>query len=233
MLEVISRSRTAKYLPLITLGCIITVGACSRAEFGEANPWGREISDAKQWFDSEFIHGVLDDGIITESEVHEVRTRIVDCLTYAGIPAQFVSDPLGQITLTINGALTALQHEIQLDCESEWGGPILGLHHQMTVNPNNEDWDTITAACLVRNGLAPSGFTAHDLAEVTAIGSLRIDTRTMSDEEIQAAIDAHDWSIQGFLPNGLPPNDPPALLCSLDPRVEIDRDRFPWVHFEN
>jgi len=53
-----------------------------------------------------------------------------------------------------------------LACLDRWVGGIDWLYRAAVENPDNEDWNVLVAACLVRNGLAPKGFTGDDLAKL-------------------------------------------------------------------
>jgi hypothetical protein len=51
-------------------------------------------------------------------------------------------------------------------CTSEWDGSISNLFFVMKTNPNNEKFSDLVAACLVRQGYAPDGFTGADFEEL-------------------------------------------------------------------
>ena len=139
----------------------------------DGHPWA-EMFDTAWENGNDFSRGALIDGEITASEVQEANARLVDCLESVGIRTQLESDPttgLQQVT-----AWTYDDPELMAIAETCYTGygDIYWIYQMIVTNPNNEDWSTTIAACMVRHGFAPAGWTAHDFDELNRLNSSEV-----------------------------------------------------------
>jgi hypothetical protein len=145
---------------------LATVSGCSSgqgAAIDTGNPYAAEFTQALADASSDFERGVLADGVITPEELQEAQRREVSCLADHAITAHYRTDSYGGTQLTVEGN----QDEgVMSQCSRGTTDQILGLYDAIRVNPNHEDVNDLTAACLRRHGLAPDDFTGQDLKAI-------------------------------------------------------------------
>lgn len=198
---------------------MVLLASCSGGN--DPNPYEAQFAQAMAETDNEFVRGVLSDGKTTASEVQEAGQRALDCMSAAGLPADFSfhTDEYGQVALTSAGNLTSLQMAAEADCELEWSNDIIALYNDMIRNPNNDDLDGLVASCLVRKGLAPEGFTGQDYKHLIESNSMHLEVSTtdpQADGEIIALPDNPD-AVEMLLPGGQPLDEGEALRCQRAP----------------
>ena len=246
---------------LITLLSVASFTACNSAttfdSLSREQPRSDEaITDSdRPWADSpwaalfdegweegnDFTRAILADGVITSAEHMAAQEHAVQCMQMAGIEVwlnfdNIAADPLGRPQIESYEG-TPEQEVIQFECLMEIGH-IDWLYNNLNMNPNNEDPFDIIAACLVRNGIVPEGFTGLDFAEVNFRNSNAvIDGRTyfggVPAEEYPYARQELDengelqWVVEYpldyvpepvLLPGGVDINSPEAWQCQSDPR---------------
>ena len=190
---------------------------------------------------TDFTRAILADGVVTSAEHLAAQEHAVQCMQMAGIEVyldfEFVaSDPLGRPEiLTYEG--TPEQETVKFECLMELNH-VYWLYNYLNLNPNNEDWSSLIAACLVRNGLVPDGFTGRDWDEVAFRNSNAvIDGRTYfggvpaeeypyarqeldENGELQWVLDEPEDYVPEpvLLPGGVDIMSPEARQCEFDPR---------------
>ncbi len=126
-------------------------------------PWAAEFAEAYQKSGSDFARSALQDGRITDQEVAEMRDKFEQCLTAQGFRKVSFSDdgsfefdaPEGALPDRVNGQVKA--------CSDESGESSLSpLASAIRRNPDNQDENTIMAACLVRKQVVDSSYGAKD-----------------------------------------------------------------------
>lgn len=125
----------------------------------------RAREEAKGKFYEDFLLSVLEDGMISESELLESQARVTECMRAAGVDSfeylgliggskydNTAEDPNG------DKARTALN-----SCEEKLGHiPISGLYYIGRTNPHGEDPDALIAACLVRREVVEPSYSGDD-----------------------------------------------------------------------
>lgn len=197
---------------MLLSGC----SAGSRSE--SAEPYAAEFEQAIANADSDYVRQALSDGRVTPAELQDARQHVLGCLQQVGIPATYETDEYGQTGLVMVGELSSAQQAAELSCGRQWMGAIEELFNKTTSNPRNEDWNALVAACLVRKGLAPNGFTARDYRELTDREAVRVDSSTMTPNENGIS----SWSTTEespvvTLPGGARMDQPEAIRCEIDP----------------
>jgi hypothetical protein len=176
------------------------------------------------------VRDVLADGEVTPAELSEAKDRTVACLADAGIDAWYEPmDSSGQESLVTSGDVELTQTQVSADaeCQMKWMGGILDLYNSRLINPDDEDLEALTVACLVRTGLAPEGFTVSDLREVVGRASVEYDPNVAGARE-QALLEAQSrpgvttdaaGQLWALLPSGVAMNDPIAEGCMTNPQA--------------
>jgi hypothetical protein len=183
----------------IVLAELLLVG-CAQAsvENGLRGPFSQEFDAAMAETDSDFVSEILRDGTITLAEFSESQERYVACLSDKGIEAAVVGGANDVPSVEMAGVdIDSLTREIYA-CQSDWVGRIDELYRTMQVNPENRDWHSLVAECLVREGLAPPGFSGEDYRE--------LESRAVRSERYSSDGDAPVEIVE--------PEDPDPLLPS-------------------
>ena len=158
----------------VAVAAILTVSlaACSPqvepTEPGFSGPWATELQQAYENVSSPVAKAILEDGVITEEEMEEVRTAQIECLENLGcivlelnpggsadiLPPQEGGESFEVLTQRMNG--------LQQQCSVQTGWSIIGyLYSQVRRNPENRDGADLMVECLVRVGLEAEGYTAE------------------------------------------------------------------------
>lgn len=127
-------------------------------------PYAAEFADFYSRATSDFVREVLWDGQITDAEFAEMTDRFSSCLADQGITfLGFNPDGGLRTSVAQNGGDT---HAIVSDCSRSSGEDFIGaLHSMLVTNPDDRDWSTIVAECLVKKGVVPSDYSAADFAQ--------------------------------------------------------------------
>ncbi|MCL2595434.1 MAG: hypothetical protein FWD83_07950 [Promicromonosporaceae bacterium] len=148
----------------------------------EPHPWAAEIERAYRAAESDFVRAILADGIIERHEAREAMYRFVECMAEQGKPVEFIEwedsfsfwtdDPNDEWGMDFPDSPGRVVYDY---CQAQWLGnswealTIWMLWEDIQRNPTNIDvnsMDDAIAECLVRNGLAPEGFTGQHYREV-------------------------------------------------------------------
>jgi hypothetical protein len=159
---------------------------------------------------------MLADSLITDAEFAEAQSKVVTCMRDHGWDVAWTSDQAGQLSqLTV--ASTAEMSVIQPDlivCKDQWLGVAEAVYWATKNNPKNEDFDGLVAACLVRNGFAPPGFTGKDLALLIQEASI---TSDIDLSEGSVVVENRDDIREPVLPDGKPLTRPETITCLITP----------------
>lgn len=191
------------------IASVLVVAACSTAE-SETAPYAAEYAAAMAGTNSDYVKTMLEDGEITAAEIKDAQGQFISCLATAGIQGVYDDTGFGYEELTIAGELTPEQEDSEGECHVLWLGDAAELFHKQTINPNNEDFDSLIAQCLVRNGLVEFGFTGQDYAELYAPHA---ETFTLGPKEKLVLAETPEV----FLPGGVSMNDARASACVMNP----------------
>lgn len=178
---------TGVLAPLAALaGCS---AAEKQAEHHVTGPWSSEIAAMFDESTSEFVRGVLEDGVISDREVAEMRDRYERCLSASGIVlTSFAHDGATEITFppTVSPERA---HDTMAECSRSSGEyPIGALSSWMQRNPEHRDEDTIMAECLVAHGVVPSDYRAADYAMDTTSGSWPFQEQSNGRDALEACV---------------------------------------------
>jgi len=119
-----------------------------------------------QTAESDFVRAVLEDELITDQELSEMRSAFTECLSAYAITDVALDDD-GTFSLTAPDGADPDTVKDQVDgCGKESGeSEISALHSWIRRNPDNQDENTIMAACLVRKGVVAPSYSADEYAE--------------------------------------------------------------------
>ncbi len=127
--------------------------------------------------ESQFVRSILADGVIERAEVEEAVYRTHSCWAEAGIDATLNEDPdSGFFGLGLGPEFDLGDLGAEMECLDAWFGPIQHLYPEPVGNlalPQAEG-DRLAAACLVRRGLAPVGFTGQMLDELMSAHAMTL-----------------------------------------------------------
>jgi hypothetical protein len=209
---------------IVWLGCLacLALAGCGASAGGEDGPppaYATQFSDAVANAKSDFVRGILEDGVIEEPEFDEAKDRVLECVKAAKIRASYRTDQFGNDVYETIGNVSDSQAGMQTECFEQWMGDVAWLHEALRVNPLNEDLDAIIAECLVRNELAAPGFTGEDYKEFTSQFSMEVDTSTLDPKHFDISIDPADLpSVAPTLPGGVSNDDPRVTACVANPK---------------
>lgn len=123
----------------------------------------REEARGKPYED--FLLSVLEDGVISESEMVESQAQITECVREAGINTfEFVGINSGyKIDNTPDDPNGEKANSVVASCEERLGHiPISVLYNVAQNNPRGEDENALIAACLVRREVVEPSYSAED-----------------------------------------------------------------------
>ncbi|MDR2619949.1 MAG: hypothetical protein LBC29_02310, partial [Propionibacteriaceae bacterium] len=115
------------------------------------------------------------------------------------------------------------------DCENQWLTPLEFLYNSVRTNPDNERWDELFAACLVRHELVPPGFTATDYGELVKEQGDKYGIPLPLDDLTQELVNRGEIEPLELrqIPDGTPPivlpggrtmDDPEVVECQTTPK---------------
>jgi len=164
---------------LAALGVAVSVllAGCSPAA-QQPGPYAAEYAQAIQEAKSDYVRQILQSGHITAADMKDAEQHVIKCTADVGFVVTYNTDQWGidRYTLTYydDDPPTSAQMAAINDCVDQWMGPIDQLYQKQYANPNNQDWNGLVAACLVRKSVAPAGFTGRDYADLIAQNSQTI-----------------------------------------------------------
>jgi hypothetical protein len=128
---------------------------------GPDDPYGDIFEREIGLTTSDFQKRILEDHEVTEAEYNEAEAAFVDCLSDIGVEVVIVKNDNGSSQLSYTGGDS--QNPGVQECSDKWYGAVDSLYQSVLTNPNNVQWMDAMAACFVRLGLVPEGFSASDL----------------------------------------------------------------------
>ena len=207
--------------------CVLLTGCVSR-ENETAGAYAAEITQLLDDNSSAFIRNVLVDGIISDEEAGEARSKYISCLGDNGYEAQVITDQYG-IKQVVTAGEVPLQVEDKCSVDTQ---EVLSLYNRMHTNPQNRDMDDVLAACFVRHDLVPKDFTGKDLKALQAeLPTFSIGDECDKDsEDYYECLETQNASINDMIANSEVPtivlpggrelngNDPEISHCQADPQ---------------
>ncbi|MEU8311327.1 MULTISPECIES: hypothetical protein [Micromonospora] len=139
---------------LLALGSITS---CS-SEPEPADPYRAEMRRAAKSATSEFEKEVLSDSKISRAEYEEAVSRFVECVRQKGVSIE-KKDQFGYYIYETVSAPNAL--EAQDECNRGTKGLVEPLYVSRLTNPTKADPNQLFAACLLKQGVAPAGYSAE------------------------------------------------------------------------
>jgi len=214
--------RTVKWSwPLLAMPVVICVTLCgcggstrSDTDSFEANagPYSgmfRQVLDDPDI--SGYVKTILSDGKVDSFEFRDAQEHVITCLNQADIEASYIKDQFGQVGLSASADASDPQTgQAIAQCQTEWMGPIQDLYWKVFSNPANANLNDLIAACLVRKGLAPAGFTGQDYVDLLG-DPVSVDTEGVTITEMKEPTE------DILLPNGVSLSDPEVTACQLLP----------------
>ncbi|QJW37589.1 hypothetical protein [Cellulosimicrobium protaetiae] len=124
-------------------------------------PYAAEFAQTYRDTDSDFARGVLADSVITDAEHAEMVELFTACLAGKGITFKGYNPDGGFST---SPAPNPEESDALIDeCSATSGEDAVGsMYDIMRINPENLDWATIGAQCLVTAGVVPADYDAED-----------------------------------------------------------------------
>jgi hypothetical protein len=126
--------------------------------------WENEVTDAVRRATTDFEKSALADGRISDAEFAEMEADFVACMRDRNVSFGGFGPAGGYEFSPGSGTTTAEANGIADECSARSGLDTVGsLYFAMQRNPQNLDEAVITAACLVKKKVVPSGYSARDL----------------------------------------------------------------------
>lgn len=148
-----------------------STGALSSGSTGSTT-WAAEFERVTQETQNELARSILEDQMITDLELEEVREAFRTCVAPIGITEVDFTVSGAMQTNTPEGVDPSTIQETLDRCGTETGyDAVAYLYGQVTTNPNNEDPSKVMVECLVRHGAVEPGYSAEDYnKEMTSTG---------------------------------------------------------------
>lgn len=135
--------------------------------------WSAQIKEAEASSSSDLEKAILHDGMITAAEAAAARGAFSACMAAYGFQVEWEGDSdahaVRQGTSPPTPEEMANLGKREAECTKSTPMLALSLYYQMRRNPQKQDEFTIIAACLVRKGVMPAGYTATDFARDRAM----------------------------------------------------------------
>jgi hypothetical protein len=133
--------------------------------FGQVftGPYAAEFGRIYAGTNDELAHWIVEDSEITAGEIAELSAAYISCAADVGLRIE-IPESLWTWLMEIPPTMTSDEAWDLLDaCETRlrWVS-VTNLYGRMKINPFNEDIFMIVAACIVRLGLRPEGYSTED-----------------------------------------------------------------------
>ncbi len=133
-------------------------------------PYANQFRAAYSNTVSDFARSILEDEVITDQELTEMQDRVKTCLEDRGYTNVEFGEHGSMSLRPPEGLSRGEEDKIEVGCSFNNGeAEVSILYEQMRRNPSLQDESTIMAACMVRRGIVPEGFTAADYDREVAI----------------------------------------------------------------
>jgi hypothetical protein len=135
----------------------------------DRSAWSAEINDIATTRSSDLERAILADGTITAAEVATAKEAFGACMAAYGAEVTWAADTdahtVGyQDARAPSPELFAQMENQQKTCDQSTPMSAVSLYYQMQRNPQRQDEFSIVAACFVRKGVMPPGYTGADFA---------------------------------------------------------------------
>ena len=135
----------------------------------DRSAWSAEINDIATTRSSDLERAILADGTITAAEVATAKEAFGACMAAYGAEVTWAADTdahtVGyQDARAPSPELFAQMENQQKTCDQSTPKSAVSLYYQMQRNPQRQDEFSIVAACFVRKGVMPPGYTGADFA---------------------------------------------------------------------
>lgn len=151
-------------LALFGLCVSLCLAGCAESVVADPTaPSGERVAAAYQQASSDFELDVLEDGEITSEEYDDAMDRFVECMDEAGVTVS-LNDVGGYYTYQVSDSGGFEAH--QSTCREGTVALIEPIYVDSVINPDALEPSDAIAACLVRHGVVPEGFTGDDFDEV-------------------------------------------------------------------
>jgi len=159
----------------VVAACVL-LSACSPSA-QQPGPYAAEYAQAIQEAKSDYVRHILQSGKITAADMKDAEQHVIKCTADVGLVVTYTTNKWGieEYALIVTEDTTPDQEASARACFDQWMGPIDQLYQKQYANPDNKDWNGLVAACLVRKGVAPAGFTGVDYANLMAQYAQRVD----------------------------------------------------------
>lgn len=166
-------------LGLLFAGCVTGVGSTPRpatvapsGSLAIPESWKPVVQQRTTQSSSALLAAVVEDGVITESELNSVRTGFVECMAGRGWYVTLQDRDRYDVDLTDDQAAKVspgvdITDKDSKDCERQSGFWAVSFYFGIRRNPENLDERQIMASCLARKGLVPAGYTSNDFERDT------------------------------------------------------------------
>jgi hypothetical protein len=149
-----------------------------------SGPWAADFTSAYRSASSDFERKALADGSISDSEFAEMENRFKTCLTSHQMTFSGFK-PGGGYDFHFGGGNSGAANQAADKCSASSGLNTVGsLYFGMLRNPQKLDEATIVAACLVKKGAVPAGYSASDYARDTPTESYPFSNKTTGDKSL-------------------------------------------------
>jgi hypothetical protein len=155
-------------LGLVTLSACATPGSSDNPDAPQGTPafegpWAAEFLEYYSQAQSDFERGALQDGKISDQEYAEMETRMSDCLEAHEIQFSGFNAEGGYGIDFPQSMGSERANELTEECSRTSGEWSIGaLYHFTQQNPENVDWSTAIAACLVSREVVAPDYTSED-----------------------------------------------------------------------
>ncbi|MET8528339.1 hypothetical protein [Micromonospora sp. NPDC005172] len=142
---------------MAALLALTSITSCS-SKTEPADPYSAEIRRAAATATSDFEKEALSDSKVSRAEYEEAVSRFIECVRQKGVAIEKI-DQFGYYiyeTITAPNALAA-----QDECNKGTKAVIEPLYVSRLTNPNKADPNQLFAACLLKHGAAPAGYSAE------------------------------------------------------------------------
>jgi len=215
------RRQGSRLLVVLTMFAVVSVSGCGQTQpvSVPGGAYHAEFEQAKSGNNSPYVAEMLADDQITDAEFTEAQAKVVTCLKELGWDASWAPNDVGlldQLSIATSADVSTTLPDV-LSCKAQWLGVAESLYWSVKNNPNNDDFNGLVAACLVRVGFAPRGFTGKDLEQLIAQSSAA--HVIGSEREPEVVVDTSDESAGGgpLLPDGTQLYRPETAPCRITP----------------
>jgi hypothetical protein len=131
--------------------------------------WAAEVKEAAGTSSSDLERAILADGTITAAEVAAAKDAFGACMAAYGAQVTWAADSDAHtVGYPATGSPSpeqfAQMQDQQKVCARTTAMNAAALYYQIQRNPQKQDEFAIVAACLVRKGVMPAGYTGADFA---------------------------------------------------------------------